>query len=263
MFSNITIGQFFPGDTALHRLDPRTKIILLLVLFGLLFTVDTPLAYAALSLLALALVWLSRLPFHIWFRSLKLLWWLIFFTFLWHILAMPDAAMMQAGVWRPSPEGIRQGGLLSLRLILLVTLSSVLMFTTSPLSLTDAIEKLLAPGQKIGLPAHELAMMMTIALRFVPTIFEETDRIMKAQEARGADLLTGNILKRIKNTMPIIVPLLAASFRRADDLALAMEARCYRGAEGRTHMKELRLARLDYAAIGIVAVIVAVILSVS
>ena len=150
---------------------------------------------------------------------------------------------------------MEQGALISVRLMLLIVLSTLLTFTTSPLKLTDALESLLSPFKRLGLPAHELAMMMTIALRFIPTLISETDKIMKAQQSRGADFVTGSILSRLKNMVPILVPLFLSAFRRADDLALAMEARCYRGGEGRTRMKEMKLGRLDYVAIGVFAVL--------
>ena len=265
MLSDITIGQYYPGSSILHRLDPRLKIILLIVWLGVIFWVDSTVAYIFLSLVVVGLIGLSQLPVGMVLRSLKPLWWIILFTFLIHLCNTPGAEFAHLWGFSFTYEGLARGFLLGLRLVLVLILSSLLTFTTSPLQLTDALEALLNPLRRLGVPSHELAMMMTIALRFVPTLIEETDRLIKAQKSRGADFSTGSIFKRVQAVVPILVPLFISAFRRADDLAMAMEARCYRGGEGRTHMKELRVSTVDYAAavVGVIMATVAVWLDVA
>jgi energy-coupling factor transport system permease protein len=249
VLSNITLGQFFPGDSVLHRLDPRVKILLLLVYLIEVFVFSHPLAYAVLTVVTFLLILLSGVPMRMMMRSLKPLWWIILFTFLIHLFSNPGTPIAQVWVFTMTWEGVQKGFFLSLRLVLLILASSLLTFTTSPLKLTDALESLLSPFRRFGLPAHELAMMMTIALRFIPTLIAETDKIMKAQQSRGVDFSSGNVLARLRNMVPILVPLFLSAFRRADELALAMEARCYRGGIGRTQMKALQLLSIDYAAV--------------
>ena len=248
MLQDITLGQFFPGKSILHRLDPRTKIILLFVLIIMIFIADEWSSYALLSFVTVALIFLSKVPPLTVIKSVKPLTWIILFTLLIHFVSHDGEVIAKFYVFKVTWEGITYGAMISLRLVLMIVLASLLTFTTSPLKLTDATEKLLSPLRKIGVPAHELAMMMTIAIRFVPTLIEETDKIIKAQKSRGLDFDSGNFIKRLKAMVPILVPLFLSSFRRADELALAMEARCYRGGEGRTHMKELHLTRLDFFA---------------
>ena len=249
MLGNITVGQYFPGNSLLHRLDPRLKIVLLFLMLIGVFLLEKPAAYAFFTAVTVLFVVISRVPLRTFVRALKPLWWIVLFTFVIHLLTTPGREIFHAGILTISEEGLTKGCLISLRLVLLIVLSSLLTFTTSPLKLTDGMDALLSPGKRFGLPAHELAMMMTIALRFIPTLIEETDTIIKAQESRGADFTTGNMFVRLKNMLPILVPLFLSSFRRADELALAMEARCYRGGEGRTQMKELRFATWDGAAV--------------
>lgn len=248
MLTDITLGQYFPGNSVIHRLDPRTKILILLAVIVSIFVFDTAGTYAMLAALAFIIAASSHVPAKMVVRSIKPLWWILLFTFLIHFAATPGEVIGKFWIWEFTREGLRQGIFISLRLALLIVLSSLLTFTTSPLALTDGIEALLRPFKRFGVPAHELAMMMTIALRFIPTLIEETDKIMKAQQSRGADFSSGNFMKRINGIMPLLVLLFIASFRRADDLATAMEARCYRGGEGRTHLKELRIKTADYAA---------------
>lgn len=248
MLNNITIGQYVPGNSLIHRLDPRVKILLVLLYLIEVFVFSSAAAYTVLTGAALAWIFISGVPASMMLRSLKPLWWIILFTFVIHMFSHPGTPLASAGVFTITQEGIRQGGFICLRLVLLILMSSLLTFTTSPLKLTDAIESLLSPFRRFGMPAHELAMMMTIALRFIPTLIEETDKIMKAQQSRGADFTTGNLLARLKQMVPILVPLFLAAFRRADELAMAMEARCYRGGIGRTQMKALRITHIDYAA---------------
>jgi len=257
MLQNITLGQFFPGNSILHGLDPRTKIILLFALIIAIFAAQGWAAYALLSGVTTCLIFLSKVPLLIVLKSVKPLCWIILFTLLIHFVSHDGEVLAKVYVFKVTTEGIVYGLQISLRLVLLIVLSSLLMFTTSPLQLTDATEKLLSPLSKFGLPAHELAMMMTIAIRFVPTLLEETDKIIKAQRSRGLDFNSGGPVKRMRAMVPILVPLFLSSFRRAEDLALAMEARCYRGGEGRTHMKQMHLTATDFAAAFVVILICA------
>ena len=255
MLNNIMIGQYFPGDSFLHRMDARVKILLLLILLIEVFVFTSAPVYLLMMGITFLLIMTSKVPLRMVLRSLKPLWWIILFTFVLHLFSHPGREIYRIWQFVITQEGVEQGALISVRLMLLIVLSTLLTFTTSPLKLTDALESLLSPFKWLGLPAHELAMMMTIALRFIPTLISETDKIMKAQQSRGADFVTGSIMSRLKNMVPILVPLFLSAFRRADDLALAMEARCYRGGEGRTRMKEMKLGRLDYVAIGVFAVL--------
>ena len=255
MLNNIMIGQYFPGDSFLHRMDARVKILLLLILLIEVFVFTSAPVYLLMTGITFLLIMTSKVPVRMVLRSLKPLWWIILFTFVLHLFSHPGREIYRIWQFVITQEGVEQGALISVRLMLLIILSTLLTFTTSPLKLTDALESLLSPFKRLGLPAHELAMMMTIALRFIPTLISETDKIMKAQQSRGADFITGSIMSRLKNMVPILVPLFLSAFRRADDLALAMEARCYRGGEGRTRMKEMKLGRLDYVAIGVFAVL--------
>ena len=248
MLKDITLGQFFPGDSLLHRLDPRTKIILLFFFLAAIFIFDSPLAYAALTAFTAALIAVSRVPLLLMLKALKPLSWIIAFTFVIHLVSTPGDAFFHVWLFDFTWQGAAKGFFIALRLALLILLSALLTYTTSPLALTDALETLMQPAKRVGVPAHEIAMMMTIALRFVPTLIEEADKIMKAQQARGADFTEGSVIERVKGFVPVLVPLFISAFRRADDLALAMEARCYRGGVGRTQMKALRISSIDYVA---------------
>ncbi|MFC2741556.1 MAG: energy-coupling factor transporter transmembrane component T family protein [Selenomonas sp.] len=248
MLKDITLGQFFPGDSLLHRLDPRTKIVLLFFFLAAIFVFDSPLAYAALTAFTAALIAVSRVPLLLMLKALKPLSWIIAFTFVIHLVSTPGDAFFRVWIFDLTWQGAAKGFFIALRLALLILLSALLTYTTSPLALTDALETLMQPAKCVGVPAHEIAMMMTIALRFVPTLIEEADKIMKAQQARGADLTEGSVIERVKGFVPVLVPLFISAFRRADDLALAMEARCYRGGVGRTQMKALRISSIDYVA---------------
>ncbi len=261
MLSDITIGQYFPGNSILHRLDPRTKVVLLFFYLVLIFLCKSGISYGVMTALTAALMLLSKVPMRMMLRSLKPLWWIILFTFVVHIFSTPGEELCKVAFLSVTAEGIVEGFYICLRLVLLICLSSLLTFTTSPLKLTDAMEALLSPGKRVGVPAHELAMMMTIALRFVPTLIQETDRIMKAQQSRGADFMTGSIMKRMQAFVPVLVPLFLSAFRRADDLAMAMEARCYRGGEGRTQMKALKITSIDYVAWGFSILLIAAVLA--
>lgn len=259
MLSNISLGQYFPGNSIIHRLDPRTKILATFIYIVAIFFAASYPAYGLLAAFAAAVVLASRLPLLMVLRSLKPIWIIVVLTLGIHMFTSPGEHIIFS--WRflsVTQEGLNLGIQMSIRLILLLLFSSVLTFTTSPIVLTDGIECLLRPFKRIGVPAHELAMMMTIALRFIPTLLEETDRIMKAQTARGADFSSGNLLQRMKNMLPLLVPLFISAFRRADELAVAMEARCYRGGEGRTRMHELSYMTKDYLALASVLVLTAV-----
>lgn len=262
MLSDITLGQYFPGNSFIHRLDPRTKILATIIYIIAIFFADKPLAYGLLGAFAAVVIFISRLPWLLVFKSLKPIWIIVVLTMLIHMFTAPGEHIVFT--WKflsVTEEGLSMGLKMAIRLILLLLFSSVLTFTTSPIVLTDGIESLLRPLKSVGVPAHELAMMMTIALRFIPTLLEETDRIMKAQTARGADFASGNILERMKNMLPLLVPLFISAFRRADELAVAMEARCYRGGEGRTRMHELAYCGRDYLALAL-ALTLAVLLAV-
>ena len=237
---DITLGQYYPGNSFIHRLDPRTKILSTLLLIVAVFLANTAIGYAALCAMVLFIILVSGLPFMLVLKSVKPLLFIIVLTLVLHaLMGQGEHVLYQWKFIKVTEEGLQLGVKMAMRLILLLMLSSILTFTTSPIVLTDGIEALLRPFRVIGVPAHELAMMMTIALRFIPTLMEETDRIIKAQTARGADFSGGNLLVRAKNMLPILVPLFISAFRRADDLAIAMEARCYRGGEGRTRMHRL------------------------
>lgn len=249
MAKDLTLGQYFPGDSFIHNLDPRTKIISVLAYVGVIFLATNYWGYFILSLFVALLILLARIPLRVVLKSVKPLWFILSFTIILHIFATPGLVIFEVGPLVATAEGLIRGFFMALRLCLLIIVASLLIFTTSPIALTDAMERILSPLRKIGVPAHELAMMMTIALRFIPTILEETDRIVKAQIVRGADFSTGNYFKRAKNMIPLLVPLFISAFRRADDLALAMEARCYRGGENRTRMRQLSLGQNDIIAI--------------
>ena len=258
MLSDITLGQYFPGTSFIHQLDPRTKIVGTILFISSIFLAETYAAYGLLILFSAVLVGVSRIPARLVIRSLKPLWLIVLITFFIHLFSTPGTVIAVAGPFSVTDAGLRQGILMSLRLVLLIVVSSLLTFTTSPIVLTDGIERLLNPFKRVGVPAHELAMMMTIALRFIPTLIEETDRIMKAQIARGAEFSSGSLVKRAKNMIPLLVPLFVSAFRRADELATAMEARCYRGGDNRTRMKELQLAVRDGLAMTMLTMLILV-----
>lgn len=261
MLKDITLGQYFPGTSFLHQLDPRCKIIATLIVIVAIFLAESLPAYGLITVFILLCFFLSHLPLKLILKSLKPLWVIIILTMGIHVFTTSGTVIWQWGILHITWEGIRQGALMTARLIYLIVFSSLLTYTTSPIVLTDGIEHLLNPFRRVGVPAHELAMMMTIALRFIPTLLEETDRIMKAQTARGANFTSGSIMQRGRNMIPLLVPLFVSAFRRADDLATAMEARCYRGGEGRTRMHELAYTFRDTIAmivvIGLTAVLVA------
>ena len=245
MLKDITIGQYFPGNSIIHRLDPRIKIIIISLFIGSLFFINNFIPYAFILVFILGIIKISGVPLKYIIKGLKPLIFIILITFSINIFLTKGEVLFAIGPITITKEGLYFAVFMALRLIFLITGTSLLTLTTSPIALTDGIENLLSPFKRIGLPAHELAMMMTIALRFIPTLLEETDKIMKAQMARGADFESGNILRRAKNLVPLLVPLFINAFRRAEELATAMEARCYRGGENRTRLNELKLDKKD------------------
>ncbi|HIU63644.1 MAG TPA: energy-coupling factor transporter transmembrane protein EcfT [Candidatus Avacidaminococcus intestinavium] len=260
MLSDITLGQYYPGTSPIHKLDPRSKILASLLYIIGVFLATEPISYAIIISFLFGIIMLSKLPVYLVLKSIKPLWIIIVLTLAIHVFTGQGEELWSWKYFTVTKEGLAMGIKMSLRLILLLMISSILTFTTSPIVLTDGIEALLKPFRKLGVPAHELAMMMTIALRFIPTLLEETDRIMKAQASRGADFSSGNLIKRIKSLLPILIPLFISAFRRADELAVAMEARCYRGGEGRTRMHELQYHKRDGVA-GVSLAILIVVLS--
>lgn len=258
MLKDITIGQHYPTDSVIHKLDPRTKILITLALIVGLFIINKFIGYLFIIAFIAASIVISKIPVRYMLKGLKPLYVLIFITFLINVFMTRGEILFGIGPLNVTKEGLYQAVFMAMRLILLVIGTSLLTLTTSPIMLTDGIEHLLNPFKKIGLPAHELAMMMTIALRFIPTLLEETDKIMKAQIARGADFESGNIISRAKSLVPLLVPLFISAFRRADELAMAMEARCYRGGDHRTRMKELKMQKQDAISGGITIVLLSI-----
>lgn len=252
MFKDITIGQYIEGNSFIHKMDARVKILLSLVYIVILFLISTPAAYTLVFLMTAALVWISRLPVKYIIRGLKPMLYILIFTSLINLfMTQGGKELWVCPFWESlkiTELGLKTALIMVLRLSLLVVVTSLLTLTTSPLMLTDGIEKLLKPFEIIKVPAHEIAMMMTIAIRFIPTLSEETEKIIKAQTARGADFESGNLLKRAKAMIPLLVPLFISAFRRADDLAVAMDSRCYHGGKNRTRMKQMKMTWRDAVA---------------
>ena len=258
MQANISLGQFLPGDSAIHRLDPRTKILLMIAYIVLVFVVKSLPVFLLPAMLLVLMFLFAKVPASYLVSSVKPLRLLLVFMFLINLFFTPGETVLWQ--WRfivITKEALRQAFYFTIRLVLLVSGTSMLTLTTSPISLTDGLERLLTPLKALRFPAHELAMMMTIALRFIPTLVEETERIQKAQMARGADFESGNLIQRAKSMIPILVPLFVSAFRRADELAMAMESRCYHGGEGRTRMRVLKLGLRDAVAAIVMAVFLA------
>ena len=245
MIRDITLGQYYRGDSCIHRIDPRIKIIITLVYIISLFIVNNFVGFGVAFLLMSATIILSKVPLRFMLRGLKPIFLIIVFTFLLNLFMYDGTILWKAGFLKITKEGLYTALFMAIRLIFLIIGSSLLTLTTRPISLTDGIESLLSPLKKVGVPSHEIAMMMTIALRFIPTLMEETDKIMKAQQARGADFETGNLFQRAKNLIPVLVTLFISAFRIAQDMGLAMEARCYRGGEGRTRMNSMKMDGKD------------------
>lgn len=248
MLKDVTLGQYFPGETAVHRLDPRTKLVLVVVYIVALFLVKGFLGYALMAGFLLAVIRVSQIPLKVILKSLKPLLLIIVLTAVLNLFYGQGEPLLRFWIFRVTKQGIFNAIFMVLRIALLVAGTFMLTYTTSPIALTDGLESLLSPLKKVGAPVHELSMMMCIALRFIPTLIEETDKIISAQKARGADFESGNLISRAKALIPILVPLFISAFRRADELATAMECRCYHGGDGRTRLHELCYARRDVMA---------------
>ena len=261
MLKDITLGQYYPGESVIHRMDPRFKIIATLLYIVALFVMVNFTSYIFTVTFLVVVVALSKVPLKFILRGMKPIFIILILTFLLNLfLTKGGDNIFSIGFLSITTQGLRSAVFLASRLILLITSSSILTYTTKPIMLTDGIEQLLKPFRKIGVPAHELAMMMSIALRFIPTLMEETDRIMKAQMARGADFETGNLIVRAKGLVPILIPLFIGSLRRADELAMAMEARCYQGGDGRTRLHSLKYSHLDLIGAIAIAALLAVLI---
>lgn len=258
MITDITLGQFLPGNSVVHKLDPRTKILVIFAYIIALFSVKNLFGYALCFLFVALAYGISKIPPKMILKSLKPILFFVIFTALINLFLTNGEVIFSLGFLKITKEGVILALKMAVRLILLVAVTSLLTYTTSPIVLTDGIEKLLSPLSKIGVPAHEIAMMMTIALRFIPTIIDETDKIIKAQSARGSDFESGNLIRRAKALIPILVPLFISAFRRADELATAMECRCYHGGENRTKLKSIKMTRLDLFSVLFCVIIFAV-----
>lgn len=261
MLKDITIGQYYPVNSVIHKLDARVKLIATFVFMISLFIINKFWPYAIVLLALAAIIKSSKLPGKYILKGLKPLKWIIIFTFVINVFFLPGDVIWSFGFLRITSQGLEQAIFMAIRLIFLVVGTSLLTLTTTPMDLTDGIERLLNPLNKVGFPVHELAMMMTIALRFIPTLLDETDKIMKAQMSRGADFESKNLINRAKNLVPLLVPLFVSAFRRAEELAAAMEARCYRGGYNRTKMKQAIMTKADYVANGIQIVYLVIIIA--
>ena len=248
MLKDITIGQYVKGDSILHRLDPRTKIFGMLAIMVALFFVNNWIGLVYAAIVVFAVLFASQVPLKFYIRGVKPLRWILLFTAAIQIFLTPGEIIWQWGILHITAEGVRLAIFMCVRLVLLVMTTSVLTLTTTPIVLTDAVENLLSPFKRIGVPAHELAMMMTIALRFIPLLADETEKIMAAQKARGAAFDEGGLMDRARALLPILVPLFLSAINRASELAMAMEARCYHGGEGRTRLHELHYENRDRVA---------------
>ncbi len=258
MIKNITLGQYFPGNSIIHRMDARMKLLLTIAVIVMVFLASTVIGNAVVLAFLVTIIILSGVGFKFVLRGLKPLWFIILLTFVLNTFFYSGGTeLFSWWIFRVTQEGLISAVRLAARLIFLITTTTILTLTTSPISLTDGLESLMKPLKVIKFPVHELAMMMTIAMRFIPTLIEETDKIMKAQTARGAEFDSGSVIKRATGMVPLLVPLFVSAFRRADELAFAMESRCYHGGEGRTRMKVLHLHVRDWVAAGIVAALIA------
>lgn len=258
MIRDITLGQYYPEQSVIHRLDARTKILGTLLYIIEIFLVNSFAGFGLVILALGVLIGISRVPVRFIFKGLKAVIFIILLTFVLNLFMFDGTVLWHWKFLTITYEGLYRSCFMALRLILLIIGTSMLTLTTKPMELTDGLEKLLKPFNRLGLPSHEIALMMSIALRFIPTLLEETDKIMKAQQARGADFESGSLIQRVKNMIPILIPLFVGSFRIAQDLALAMEARCYHGGVGRTRMKEIVFSRRD----GVAGVLLAVFLGI-
>ena len=260
MISDITLGQFFPGRSPIHRLDPRTKIILATIFIVAVFVAANPVSFALITLVTVVLVAMSRISFKVILKSIKPIVFIIIFTAILNIFMTKGEGDPLVSFWIINiyEEGIARALMMAIRVIILIVGTSIMLtYTTSPISLTDGLESLLSPFKKIGLPVHTFAMMMSIALRFIPTLIEETEKIMNAQKSRGADFTSGSLVDRAKSLIPLLVPLFVSSFKRAEELATAMECRCYRGDKNRTKLVKLQYRGLDFGYMSVFALLLA------
>lgn len=262
MIRDITLGQYYQTDSVVHRLDPRVKLMATFAFICSLFVVDQAVGYFVAVLFLAFAIKISNVPFRFMVRGMKAILFLLVITFVFNLFLTPGEAVFQVWKLTVTREGISMAVKMAVRLSLLIIGSSVMTLTTTPNNLTDGLERAMRPLQKLHVPVHEIAMMMSIALRFIPILLEETDKIMKAQMARGASFDEGNLLQKAKSMVPLLVPLFISAFRRANDLAMAMEARCYRGGDGRTKMKPLHYEKRDYAAYAVIVSYLAVCIAV-
>ena len=261
MLNDITLGQYYPVKSMVHSLDPRVKIVLLILALVTVFLPENMLLYIPIAAFILLTARLSNVPFKLLLKGIKPLRFILIFTVVLNVFFLPgETVWLEWEFIRITKEAVLTAIMFGIRLVLLVMFSSLLTLTTAPVALTDGLERLLSPLAKIHFPAHEMAMMMTIALRFIPTLLEEADKIMKAQSARGADFESGNLMARAKAMVPLLVPLFVGAFRRAGDLAMAMEARCYHGGKGRTRLHVLKMKRNDYLALLFMALLLAAVI---
>ena len=261
MLKDVTLGQFFPGSSIVHRLDPRCKLLLTIVYIAALFTAQSYVSYAVMLIVTGVCIALSRIPLKVILRGLKPLWIIIALTAVLNIFFTPGRELVSFWKITITYEGLVRAVFMVLRITMLIAGTFLLTYTTSPIALTDAMEILFGPLKKLKVPVHEMSMMMSMALRFIPTLIEETDKIMSAQKARGADFETGNLFQRARALLPLLVPLFVSAFRRADELATAMECRCYHGDEGRTKLNVLHYQTRDYLVLGYYAVLVAAVIA--
>ncbi|HIS25980.1 MAG TPA: energy-coupling factor transporter transmembrane protein EcfT [Candidatus Pullilachnospira intestinigallinarum] len=252
MLRDITIGQYYPVNSILHRLDPRVKLVSTLIYIVSLFVFHSIIGYGVAAVFLAAMIWLSQVPFRFMVKGLKPVVVLLCITLFFNLIFTPGEAVFSFWIITVTREGIQLAVRMGIRLVFLVIGASLMTLTTTPNQLTDGLERLLKPLNRIHVPVHEISMIMSIALRFIPILLDETDKIMKAQTARGADFESGGLIRKVKAMVPLLVPLFISAFRRANDLAMAMEARCYHGGEGRTQMKPLIYQKRDYVAYGIV-----------
>ena len=258
MIRDITIGQYYPAESLIHKLDPRTKLVGTVGFIVSVFLFHTFPGYAVATLFLAGMILLSKVPVKFIFKGLKTIFMLLLITIFFNMILTPGEVLWKLGFIKVTKEGLVLAGTMAIRLVYLVIGSSIMTLTTTPNQLTDGLERLLRPLNKIHVPVHDIAMMMSIALRFIPILLEETDKIMKAQIARGADFEHGNLIQKAKNMVPLLVPLFISAFRRANDLAMAMEARCYHGGDNRTQMKPLRYKKTDHIAYLVLAAYLAV-----
>ncbi len=256
----ITLGRYYPGDSSLHKMDARAKFLISLVFMIVLFFLSKPIPFTVFGIVMIIIIFATTIPFKQIFLSLKPILFIIIFAFVLNLFSFQGNALWSLGPLKLTSEGLAAGLKMAVRLSLLIITSSVfLTLTTTPLGVADAMESIMSPLQKIGFPAHEISMMMSIALRFVPNLMEETDKIMKAQSSRGAQYDTGGVIARAKGLVSVLVPLFVSCFRRAEELATAMEARCYRGAEGRTKLHVMKMVKSDYIGIALSMVLMLVV----